>query len=239
MSFETARMLVGLFVALALMQQAAEHVFAARRGDRILFAARAALSLPLAAGAAPGWAALALVIHSLRVLQRHDGPYNGGADRMTLLCLICLAAAHLAPEPRWRELALGYLAVQVTLSYVMSGWVKIVNPDWRSGRALADVFAFSAYPVDERLRGLADRRRLLCALSWAVILLELLFPLGFLHPAALIVVLAAAAAFHLANACLFGLNRFFWAWIATYPSLLWLQDRLVGTPLFDGVIHLQ
>jgi hypothetical protein len=25
---------------------------------------------------------------------------------------------------------------------------------------------------------------------------------------------------------LFGLNRFVWVWIAAYPSLFWLQDRL-------------
>jgi hypothetical protein len=40
--------------------------------------------------------------------------------------------------------------------------------------------------------------------------------------------LALAAAFHLANACLFGLNRFFWVWLAAYPSLIWLQHRIFG-----------
>jgi hypothetical protein len=38
--------------------------------------------------------------------------------------------------------------------------------------------------------------------------------------------LALTAAFHLANACLFGLNRFLWVWLAAYPSLIWLQARV-------------
>jgi len=33
--------------------------------------------------------------------------------------------------------------------------------------------------------------------------------------------------FHLGNACIFGLNRFFWVWLAAYPSILWLQGRIL------------
>ena len=57
---------------------------------------------------------------------------------------------------------------------------------------------------------------------------ELLFPLSFLNPSLLIVALILAAGFHVANACLFGLNRFVWFWIASYPSILWLQGRVLG-----------
>ena len=57
-------------------------------------------------------------------------------------------------------------------------------------------------------------------------LFELLFPLSLLTASSLYVALVIAASFHLANACLFGLNRFFWIWIAAYPSLLWLQQRV-------------
>jgi len=90
------------------------------------------------------------------------------------------------------------------------------------------VFQFSAYPVAEDLRALAGRPRLLLAASWAVMLFELLFPLALLHPAALVAALAGAALFHLANALLFGLNRFFWVWLAAYPALLWFQHRVFG-----------
>ena len=63
--------------------------------------------------------------------------------------------------------------------------------------------------------------------SWAVIGFEVLFPLALLNQTLLIAALTCAAAFHIANACLFGLNRFVWFWLAAYPSILWLQSRLI------------
>ena len=88
-------------------------------------------------------------------------------------------------------------------------------------------------PVSESLRGWAARPRLLQLMSWGVMGFEVLFPLAVLHPLALYTGLAIAAAFHLANAFLFGLNRFFWIWIwiwiCAYPSLIWFQSLLFGT----------
>ena len=226
MTVETALRLTDLLLAWALLQASLEHF--RDPALRPILAARAALAILLASGLASGLAGLGLLAVGLFLLHRYNGPYNGGSDRMALLTLVALTAAHLAPTAAWRELALGYLAVQVVLSYVISGWVKIVNPEWRTGQALVDVFAFSAYPVSEGYRALALRPALLLAAGWGVMLFELAFPLGFLHPAALATALVLAALFHLANAVLFGLNRFFWTWIATYPALFWLQDRLVG-----------
>ncbi len=137
------------------------------------------------------------------------------------LCLV-----HLAPTLRWQELAFGYLALQLIFSYFISGWVKIVNPDWRSGRALQDVFQFSAYPVSEHLRSWSKSPRLLFSMSWSVMIFELLFPFSLVSHISLLVALTIAAIFHFSNACLFGLNRFFWIWIAAYPSTLWFQSRL-------------
>ena len=147
------------------------------------------------------------------------------ADRMGLLVLYCLSLAEMLPQGIAQEAAFGYLAVQVVLSYFISGQVKIVNPEWRNGRALQDVFRFSAYPVSEALRGLTNHPRLLWSMSWGVMVFEVLFPLSLLNPTALIAALALAASFHLSNACFFGLNRFLWFWISAYPSILWLQTR--------------
>ncbi|MFK7944452.1 MAG: HTTM domain-containing protein [Paracoccaceae bacterium] len=167
-----------------------------------------------------------LLALNVAILHRYDGPYNGGADRMTLLVLVCLSLAHLLPDGDWAELALAYLAFQLVFSYALSGWVKLRNPDWRSGRALVDVFLFSAYPVSEALRGLSDRTRLLFVASWSVIGLEIFFPLALFHPWLLAIALGLTVVFHIANACVFGLNRFLWAWLAAYPSLIWFQARI-------------
>lgn len=225
MSFEVAQRLTEILLALALAQQSLEHL-SGPRDTRLLFAARLALCGLLLSGYYPAWALSGLALLAVALLRRFQGPYNGGSDRMGLLILFCLLLSHLLPDPLWREAALGYLALQLTLSYFIAGWVKLVNPDWRRGRALADVFRFSAYPVAENLRRLAERPRLLFAASWAVMLLELAFPAALLHPAALAAALALAALFHLSNAFFFGLNRFFWTWIAAYPSILWFQARV-------------
>lgn len=225
MTLETATRLTEVLLALALLQQGLEHL----RGpadERVLFGARGVLCLLLIAGVAQPWPLVGLAALSLAILWRFQGPYNGGSDRMGLLALWCLTLAALMPTRPWREVMFGYLGAQLVLSYLISGWVKVVNPDWRSGRALRDVFQFSAYPVSEDLRRWAERPRVLLAMSWAVIAFELAFPLSLLSRETLIAGLVVAATFHLANACLFGLNRFFWTWLAVYPAILWLQDRL-------------
>lgn len=225
MGFDLALRWTEVMLAIALIQHSAEHL-GGPRDERLLFAPRLALGIGLLTGLASLPILVALWLHGLGILRRFDGVYNGGSDKMIWLVLTCAAAAHLAPSPYWQEMALGYLAVQLTLSYLVSGWVKLINPDWRSGQALVDVFRFSAYPVSHSLRRLADHPRLLVLAGWAVIGLELVFPLTLLDPRALSLGLGLCALFHVANAICFGLNRFVWAWISAFPALIWFQDRL-------------
>lgn len=225
MTLELAVRCCELLLGLALAQQSIEHLVIPLT-DRLLFGLRLLLAILLVAGTGVIAAEALLLLTSALILKRCDGPYNGGSDRLAVLMLFCLLLANLLPVLRWRELALGYLAAQLVLSYAMAGWVKIVNPDWRRGRALNDVFAFSAYPVSEHLRALSALPRLLWCASWGVMLFELLFALSLLDARLLYAALGIAALFHMANALLFGLNRFVWVWIAAYPSLLWLQARV-------------
>lgn len=225
MTLEAAARLTEILLALALIQQGLEHL----RGppaERVLFLGRTGLCVLLILGVASPWPLVGLAILSLFILQRFQGPYNGGSDRMGLLALWCLTASRLMPTPAGQEAFFGYLGLQLLLSYFIAGWVKIVNPEWRNGRALRDVFQFSAYPVSEALRRWADRPRVLLVMSWAVMGFEIAFPLTLLSREALVLGLVVAGTFHLANACLFGLNRFFWTWVSVYPAILWLQGRL-------------
>lgn len=226
MSLELALRATEVLLALAFLQQSAEHL-AGLRDEQLLHGPRFVLSGLLLIGAAAPWVLLGLVALGLLILRRFQGPYNGGSDKMSLLILCCLTAARWLPSGQWQEYAFAYLAGQLVICYFISGQVKITNPEWRSGRALQDVFRFSAYPVSEALRAYADRPRLLWAMGWAVMLFEVLFPLALFSREALVLALFTAALFHLANACLFGLNRFFWIWLAAYPSLLWLQERVI------------
>ena len=225
MSFEAALRATKIMLALALAQQSLEQMVIDRPA-RLWLGLRLLLCLALLLGVSG--AVLGLMALGLWWLSRYDGPFNGGSDKMSLLLLFCLSLVWLLPQGAAQELAFGYLGVQLVLSYVISGKVKLANPAWRRGEALRDVFLFSAYPVSDGLRRLAERPLVTFWGAWVVMLVEAAFPLALLHPLALVVALGLAAAFHLANAMLFGLNRFFWIWLCAYPSLIWLQSRLLG-----------
>lgn len=225
MSLEVAVRWSEALLGLALIQQSLEH-YSALGTERWLFVARFVLALALLLGFQPALVEGCLLLLSIALLYHFEGPYNGGSDRMSLMLLVCLFLSHLAPTPYWQEIALGYLAVQLLLSYAVAGWVKLVQPDWRNGQALRDVFQFSVYPVSESIRSWADSSRLLFVLSWTMLLFETLFPLAMTDARLLQVALVVAALFHLVNGCIFGLNRFFWTWIAAYPCLVWFQQRV-------------
>ena len=223
MSFEIALRLCEVCLAFAIVQRGIEHI---KIGDPAIFVVQIAAALALISGLQTPWCLVILWLACAAQLLRFQGAYNGGADKMALLCVTCLLCAHWAPSQQLADVALAYLAVQVVLSYFVSGWVKLRNPSWRAGRALADVFAISAYPVSQDLRGLAARQKLLVIGSWVVILFEVMFPIALLHPVALVFALGLAAVFHLANAMLFGLNRFLWIWLSAFPAVIWFQDKL-------------
>lgn len=225
MSLELAIRLTEILLALVFIQQSLEHLYATPR-ERPIFIIRILVCVLLLLDIFSPWNCYLLLAINIALLHRYQGPYNGGSDRMGLLILCCLCLTHATNSPIIKEIAFGYLAIQLVLSYVIAGWVKILNPDWRNGQALRDVFTFSAYPASESLHQWADRPQFLWIASWSVIMLELLVPFALLTPATLAVGLIFAAGFHFGNAYFFGLNRFFWTWLAAYPSIIWLQERV-------------
>lgn len=225
MTLELAVRLAEIILGFAIFQQSLEFI----RGlqpEKTLGLIRAGLAMLLMLGLHPMLVESALLVIAIILIRRFQGPYNGGSDTMTVLVLLCLWLSHLAPSRYWQEIALGYLAVQLVLSYFQSGWVKMVNPEWRNGHALQQVFALSAYPVSENVRSWARHSQVLQVMSWSVMVFELLFPLALMNQPLLLVALGVAALFHFANACLFGLNRFFWVWPAAFPIIIWFQARL-------------
>jgi hypothetical protein len=186
-----------------------------------LFTALLALFLP---GAAPP---LVLLLTTLLICLRWRGSFNGGSDSMTLLVLQALTVARLAEgSSRVAIGALWYIAIQACLSYFIAGVAKLLNPEWRGGRALPGFLALPRYGLSPALSGIAASTPVLAlALSWGVMGFECAFPAALMGREAALGLIGLAMLFHAANAWLFGLNRFFFAWLATYPALLFCAGQ--------------
>jgi hypothetical protein len=62
--------------------------------------------------------------------------------------------------------------------------------------------------------------------SWAFILWEIAIPLAFIDPRLMVIYCGIGLMFHFLVFWFFGLNRFFFAWAATYPALLFAAIQL-------------
>lgn len=206
---------------------------AGARGTRLHLAFRlsalavAALS-PAGSGAFTAAVAV-LVAHTLLFTYRR-GFGDDGSDQMNSILLVTLLlCVRPGASALVLELGLVFIALQACLSYASAGIAKLVSPTWRSGEAIYRIFNTGAYGVPAIARLLRGRRWLNLALCWSVILVESLFPLVLILPGPWPwLFLAWGAAFHLQCAAIMGLNSFFWAFVATYPAILYAGPRLQG-----------
>lgn len=145
---------------------------------------------------------------------RWRGTFNGGSDTMTFHILAAWFIASVFPS--LERACIFYIAIQLLLSYFVAGVSKLTNSDWRSGQSLQIFLQKAGWPMSS----------VTCAvLGWGLMGFEILFPLALILPMPF---MALAIFFHLANTYVFGLNRFFFAWLAAYPALLmtvsWLRS---------------
>jgi len=174
------------------------------------------------AGLGLGGAVLLFAIACV-LLMRWRGAFNGGSDFMTLvgisgLLLAQVVGALSSPEVGWRA-ALWYVTVQTLSSYFVSGWVKLLRPEWRNGSALPaflDSGVYGPLPAQSLFRKPAIAR----AICWGFTVWEDCFPLALLNVKLAMLLCASAVLFHFLVFWFFGLNRFFWSWLATFPAII-------------------
>jgi hypothetical protein len=194
---------------------------------RAMLLLRLLLALLLMAGQLRGalglLGALVLFAMALLLLFRWRGAFNGGSDFMTLVGLTGLLIAHTVgcwdAALGWRA-ALWYVALQSITSYFVSGWVKLLRTEWRSGRALP-IFLDSGIYGPLPVRSLYRRPVVARGITWGFTVWEGLFPLALLDVRLAAFFCASGALFHLLVFWHFGLNRFFWAWLVTFPAVLY------------------
>lgn len=170
-----------------------------------------------------------LFVSNIAVLIRWRGAFNGGSDFMTLVVITGLLIAQgvsyfEGPELGWRA-GFWYITIQSITSYFMSGAVKLLRREWRNGSAMT-IFLNAAVhgPLSERHW---LRKPWLAALgSWGFIVWECLAPLALLDARLAALFCLIAAFFHYLVFWFFGLNRFFWAWLATFPAIIWCAGQI-------------
>jgi hypothetical protein len=171
--------------------------------------------------------AIGLLLSATLCCLRWRGTFNGGSDFMTLIVLTGVSVGLVFSNTVSLEKAsLWYITIQACTSYFRGGLSKLRTRNWRSGRALKGFICSSMYPVDNLLGRLIDSSQVLFLMSWVVILFECSFPLALVSPKVCGIYIGLAFVFHLANFYSFGLNRFLFAWMATYPALYFCSHVL-------------
>ena len=170
-----------------------------------------------------------LFLGTILILARWRGAFNGGSDFMTIVVLTGLLIGSLGTALDNHEIAwqagLMYIAIHSASSYFLSGGVKLFNGDWRSGKALPlflDAGIYGPLPRDSMFW----KHTVAIVCSWAFILWEITIPLAFIDPRLMVIYCGIGLMFHFLVFWFFGLNRFFFAWAATYPALLFAAIQL-------------
>jgi hypothetical protein len=190
---------------------------------------RVIASTLLIVGILSGLASLFLFAGTIIIVVRWRGAFNGGSDFMTIAVLTGVMFAHNLEQLGLNEfgprLGLIYIAVQSASSYFISGWVKLLSADWRNGRALIWFLDTSIYgPL--AATSLFRRAYVARLASWAFILWEGTLPLALTDIRLTLAFCVSGVIFHFLVFWYFGLNRFFFAWAASYPALIFLASQL-------------
>ncbi|RBM24328.1 alpha/beta fold hydrolase [Streptomyces sp. PT12] len=143
-----------------------------------------------------------------------------GSDQASGLVQTATGLARLSGSPQAQDALLWYIALQSNLSYLVSGWVKLLGSDWRDGSALGGVLRTRTYGERHMWRLTERYPRSARTLAHGVLALECLFPVLYARGGRLArPVLASAASFHVANGFVMGLGRFVTSFTAMHPAV--------------------
>lgn len=151
-----------------------------------------------------------------------------GSDQMSLIIFVAVGVHQIVPEDaQIGQASLWFIAIQGCLSYCVAGIAKITSPVWRSGEAVRRIFGTRTYGTRRSAAAVRGRDGVCAALAWFVISFECTFPFALTFGKTGFAVYAAIGiTFHISNAVIMGLNTFVWAFVATYPAILFCAISL-------------
>lgn len=150
---------------------------------------------------------------------------NDGSDQMNSLICITLFISFISNDAFIFKIGLIFIACQSILSYVIAGVAKVLSTKWRSGIAIPQIMNTRSYGHEKIAEYLFNAPPIVNYLmSWQIIIFEsLFFMVAFLPHPWFFIFLIWGILFHLYNAIAMGLNSFFWSFLATYPSIIFLN----------------
>ena len=165
----------------------------------------------------------------LNVLIAIRSPYSlDGAYQMNLILLFALSiGAAFGIESQVSILCLWFVVAELIVAYFISGITKLFSPIWRKPYALNVIFSTRTYGHGGFYQLIQKSDVVAIVASWSVFLFEALFFTVFFFPSQYAgVFLIIGASFHFFNAFFMGLNSFFFAFLATYPALLYCVNMI-------------
>jgi len=118
-----------------------------------------------------------------------------------------------------------FARVQIGLIYFLSGWDKLLSPEWRSGDAVRQISTLDLY-MYPLLLDVNIPPALQLTLAWLIIVFELSFVVLVFIPKTRVPVLLAGVIFHLAIASIISLPLFGIIMIISYS--IYLTDEEAG-----------
>jgi hypothetical protein len=167
--------------------------------------------------------ACALAVIAASIVMYWRAPVGlDGSDQMLLITFVAVAIHELFPgDVHVARASLWFIAIQGCLSYSVAGIAKAISPVWRSGEAVRRILGTRTYGTSRSASFVSGRNGVCLVLSWVIIVFECSFPLALaLGKPGVAIFAALGIFFHISNAVIMGLNTFVWAFVATYPAIL-------------------
>jgi hypothetical protein len=167
------------------------------------------------------WPLIAVAAAVQVVLMKRHHITIDGSDQMTLMVLIVCLLGRIGANAITLRAAVSFLAAELTLAYLVAGLSKAASAHWRADGAFATIVRTRMYGHAAAARFLGEHHALGRPAAYAVFCWESLFFVTLTAPPAFVyIALAIGLSFHVGCAIVMGLNRFVWAFTASYPALL-------------------
>lgn len=157
------------------------------------------------------------------VLYFRHGYGLDGADQMTLLILLTIfLCTIIVNDYGIKEIGVWFIAMQLSISYIVAGVAKLISSQWRSGLALQGILSTYTYGTSLTKKFFINHKTLSMFFCWSVIIFEIAYPFVLFFYAD-IYFISIGILFHLSIAVIMGLNDFVWGFAAAYPSFYYVS----------------